>query len=212
MEAMGEVNTDHDSLLDHLAVCSDCRTEEIELAQVAGVLALTAPETVDGRGRPGEAMPGDGRTCSLDAAVAEVLSDSDDPSEQPRAQSRRRIIAAALAIAAVATVVVTVSLAGNGTNRSRTVALAGPSEGHATAVLTQEEWGTSVTLTDSTTRPSQVLTVLMKTEYGRLWPAGSYHVTGSRGVRITLACALPLNQIRSVSVIDATGQVVLASS
>jgi len=213
MEAMDEVVANHRALLDHLAVCPDCRTEEIELTQIAGALALIAPGAPEEWGHPGEAMSGDGRTGSLDAAVARVLSASEDLSEPRRALSRRRVVAAALAMAAVAIVVVgAVSLAGNGTNRSRTVALVGPSEGQATAVLTQEAWGTSITLTDSTTRPNQVLTVSMKTEYGRLWPAGSYHVTGTTGVRITLACALPLGQIQSISVTDATGQVVLAST
>ena len=51
----------------------------------------------------------------------------------------------------------------------------------------------------------------MTTEWGSPWAVGSYRATTSHGVTVTLACGLPLDQIRSISVTDTKGRVILTS-
>jgi hypothetical protein len=95
---------------------------------------------------------------------------------------------------------------------TRTVALTGAGGAHATAVLTAESWGTSVTLTEPATRWGQLLTVSMAGYDGSPWNAGSYWATTSHGVTVTMACALQINRIRSIAVTDTAGHTVLTGA
>ncbi len=213
LEAVGHVDVaSHGDLLKHLDECALCHSEAIELAQAAGTLALVDPEVAELIGQSGEVIVDDGRTSSLDAPFAGVLASGGEPREARLPRFPRRLIASVLAVAVAALVVVgAISLSGHGANGSHTLTLVGSQGSRATAVLTPEAWGTSVALSGPAERSSQILNVSMTTVWGRPWAVGSYRATTAHGVTVTLACALPLNQIRSISVTDASGHVVLAS-
>jgi len=121
------------------------------------------------------------------------------------------VLVPVLAVAAAVLLVVgSVGLARADHPVTRTVALSGPDGVHATAVLTAESWGTSVTLTQPAARWGQVLTVSMATDYGHPWNAGSYWAATDHAVTVTLACALPVDRIRTIAVTGTGGGVVLA--
>ncbi len=216
----------------HLDVCSGCRADAAELSETVGALAWVGPALAEELARPDTPVSDAVPTGDLDAAVAEILArdgstDADTagdadargthrPAPAPVSARRgrgRRVLAPVLAVAAVALLVVgSLGLAGHGSPATRTVALSGPGGGRATAVLTSESWGTSVRLTTPGGQANRVLTVSMTTEYGRSWNAGSYRAVASHGVTVTLACALPVDQIRTIAVTDAGGQVVLTGN
>jgi len=199
---------------DHLEGCADCRAEVDGLAMAAGALAWVDPAASEELGRPDVPAPRVEPTRSLDMAVAEILAQ--DPVEADRGGTasdlgrRHRVLVAVVAVAAAVLLVLgTVSLTGPTGPETRSIALSGSGGVHATAVLTAESWGTSVTLTQPAARLSQVLTVSMAGEYGSPWNAGSYSVTTSHGVTVTLACALPIDQIKMIAITDSTGRTVL---
>ncbi len=66
-------------------------------------------------------------------------------------------------------------------------------------------------LTDHVETAPQVLTVVMRTTYSRPWLAGTYWSKAGGDVRVTLGCALPIAEIRSVTVIDSSGHQILQS-
>jgi hypothetical protein len=119
------------------------------------------------------------------------------------------LVAVVSMAAAVLLVLGAVSLTRPSGPETRSIALSGAGGAHATAVLTAESWGTSVTLTQPAARWSQVLTVSMAGAYGSPWNAGSYWVTTSHGVTVTLACALSIDRIKMVAVTDSTGRTVM---
>ena len=122
-----------------------------------------------------------------------------------------KVLVPVLAVAAAGLLVVgAVGLSRHAAPTTRSVALSGPGGAHASAVLTAETWGTSVTLTQPAERWGEVLTVSMASDYGQPWNAGSYWVGTSRGVTVVLACALPVDRIRTIAVTGARGEVVLA--
>jgi len=201
-------------LNDHLETCADCRAEVDGLARAAGALAWVDPAGSEELGRPEVPTADAGPSRSLDMAVAEILAqrpeDADLEKRLPDPRLRHRALVAVVAMAAAVLLVLGgVSLSHPSGPETRSVALSGSGGAHATAVLTAESWGTSVTLTQPAARWSQVLTVSMAGRYGSPWNAGSYTVTTSRGVTVTLACALPIDQIKMIAVTDSTGRTVM---
>lgn len=230
-DAVGRLSAAERADLDaHLAGCAGCRADAADVARATAALAWIGPSVADELVRSGgtgtEVVP----TVALDAAVAGILSGRDGsagaptgvpgqgPSTDGRARPtgvrrtvRQRILAPAMAVAAAALVISgALTVAGGPAPVSRTVVLSGPAGAHATATLTDESWGTSMTLTDPGGRADQVLAVSMATEYGHRWDVGSYWVTLAHGATVTVACALPADQIRTIEVTDPAGHVVLA--
>ena len=197
----------------HLVGCAMCRTERDELARAAGALAWVDPGVAAELGRSGRPVPADGPTPALDAAVAGILAIAPGrgPSRGPRPRRRTRVLVSVLAAAALV-VAVAVGLSWGPAPTTRIVVLSGPGGAHATAVLTAEAWGTSVALTQPAARWGQVLTVSMSADHGYPWGAGSYWAGTSHGVTVTLACALPVDRIRTITVTDAGGRVVLSGA
>lgn len=157
------------------------------------------------------AMP----TRSLDLAVAEILAQDDTVSEisssVPDPRWRHQALVAVVAMAGVVLLGLgALSLSRPSAPETRSIALTGSGGAHATALLTAESWGTSVTLTEPAARWSQVLTVSMAGAYGSPWNAGSYWATTSHGVTVTLACTLPIDRIKMIAVTDSTGRTVMA--
>jgi hypothetical protein len=146
------------------------------------------------------------RPATLDAEVLDMLSEMDH-----RARRRHLVLAAAAVAAVVVAVVATLGLLHAAPAGSRTVALHGQGGNYGTALLVPEPWGTSIRLSDHGAPVSRELTVSMRTEYGGRWVAGSYRSREAEATHVTLACALPLQQISSISVTDTSGRVVLHS-
>lgn len=229
-DAVARISAGEQLALDaHLAGCGACRADAAEVSAAVGALAWIGPAVADELGRTGGVGTDVVPTGALDAAVAGILAGSvgqggaDAVSfhpwagvpaatgEQVPGTLRQRALAPVLAVAAAALLMSGVFAAsGHGAGVTRSMGLAGPAGAHATALLTAESWGTSVTLVDPAGRDDRVLTVSMTTEYGHRWDVGSYRVTTSHGVTVTLACALPVDQIQTIAVTDATGHVVLA--
>ena len=150
------------------------------------------------------------RPSALDHTVLSMLA-APDPDRLRRSRRARRVWAGLAVAAAVLVVVGTLGLLHHPSPGTRTVALHGPGGGHGTAVLVPEAWGTAIELTDSGAGPSEILTVSMRTEYGHLWLAGTYRSTATGGVRVTLACALPVAQIDAIAITNSAGHEVLHS-
>jgi hypothetical protein len=212
MEAVGQLDEpDRAELRAHIRGCERCHADRTALSEVVVALALADCAALDESVLLGPAPPRELRPASLDTAVLAMLSGPNSDSASSRRTHRRRQVWAGVAAAAVVIVVGTLALLHQETTGSRTVALRGAHGDSGTAILVPEAWGTSIQLTDHGEHASQILTVLMGTEYGRAWLAGSYRSVAAGEVRVTLACALPIERIGSISVTDSTGQVVLHS-
>jgi hypothetical protein len=201
----------------HLEICPKCRAEADGLARAADALAWVDPAVAAELARTDVPVADAEPTRALDLAVAEILArdpeDTGDGVESPQVRRRHRYLIPVLAVAAAVVllaVVGAVNLSRPAAPVTRSVALSGSGGAHATAVLTAESWGTSVTLTEPATRQNQLLTVSMTGQYGSSWNAGSYWGSASHGVTVTLACALPINRIRTIAVTDPAGRSVLA--
>ena len=82
---------------------------------------------------------------------------------------------------------------------------------HATAQLTAEPFGTSITLVTSGQRAGQTLWVAMRTRNGQWWEAGTYR-TAAGSVRVTMSvCALHPADITGVRIVDGADHEVLGS-
>ena len=88
------------------------------------------------------------------------------------------------------------------------MALSGLPGVHATARLTAEPWGTAMELRESGQPSGEVLSVSLRTVSGTWWQTGTYRTAGG-SVRVTMACALRLSDIKSIWVRASTGHVVM---
>jgi hypothetical protein len=206
MEAVGQLDhDDREDLRAHVEDCLQCQTDRHELSRVVGALALVDGSTVGDPFVPAVVPTEEPRPVTLDAEVLEMLSQMDN-------RARRRHLAwAAAAAAAVLAVVGTLGLLHLAPAGSRTVALHGQGGNYGTALLVPEPWGTSIQLSDHGERVSRELIVSMRAEYGGRWVAGTYRSRKAGEMNVTLACALPVQQISSIAVTDTGGHVVLHS-
>ena len=209
MDAVGQLDeVDLAGLRAHVAGCAQCQTDRPELCGVVDALALVDGSTMGDAVAPiGQSDP-EVRPATLDAAVLTMLAGVD----RRRWTHRRQLAWAAAAVAAGVIVVIGVlGFLHQAPPGSRTVALRGHGGNHATAVLVPEAWGTTIQLSDQGDPASRDLTVSMRTEYGSQWVAGSYRSIRGGNLKVTLACALPIQQIDSISVTDGSGRTVLHS-
>ena len=213
MEAVGQVNgPDGDELRAHVRGCEQCQADRSELSELVAVLALADDRAFDESDLLGPTPPRELRTASLDRAMLTKFSGPEAGSAPTHHTERHRQVWAAVAVAAVAIMVIgTLSILHHGTTGLRTVALRGPSGNYGTAILVPEAWGTSIELTVHGEQANQISTVSMSTEYHRTWLAGTYRSVATGEVRVTLACALPIQQIDTIMVTDPNGQEVLHS-
>jgi len=204
MEAVGQLNdVDREDLQAHVDGCSQCQIDRHELSRVVGALALVDGSAVGDPFVPAVPPKERPRPATLDTEVLGMLSEADS-------RTRRRHLAWAAAIAAtVAAVVGSLALLHLAPAGSRTVALHGQGGNYGTALLVPEPWGTTIQLSDHGEPVSRELVVSMRTEYGGRWVAGSYRSRAAEEMNVTLACALPIQQISSISVTDTSGHVVL---
>jgi hypothetical protein len=91
------------------------------------------------------------------------------------------------------------------------VALRGASTVKASAVLMGESWGTKVDLHESGLPGGGVYTVSMSTSSGTWWTAGTYRTVAGEVVDATMTCAVSLEKITGVRVLNGAGKTVLSS-
>jgi len=196
LEVVGQLGeAERVALVAHIDGCPSCREERRDLLTLAAVLPAGDPAHLAEPEVP----------FSLRAAVLGRL----------RAEARRhrrtrgtRLVLGAVAAVALAAVVLVLTLAGPSGPVTTTVALRGLPGVHATMRLTAEPWGTAMELRESGQRPGEVLSVATRTASGAWWPTGTYRTVGS-SVRVTMACALKLDDITGVWIRDHAGAVVL---
>ena len=125
-----------------------------------------------------------------------------------RRAQRSRYVVGSVAATLVAATVLALTLAWPSGPVTKTVALHGLPEVHATARLTAEPWGTAMELHESGQPPGEVLMVSVRTVSGSWWQTGTYRTVGD-SLRVTMACALKMSKIVGVWVRDGTGRVVM---
>ncbi len=196
MEVVGQLSTPERAALGaHVEGCSSCRDERRELMMLPAVLGAADPDHFDAH-----ELPFALRSAMLDRLRAEEKAE--------RRAHRSRYLVGSVAAAVVAAAVLTLTLAWPSGPVTKTVALQGLPEVHATARLTSEPWGTAMELHESGQPPGEVLSVSVRTVSGSWWQTGTYRTVGS-SLRVTMACALQMSKIRSVWVRDSTGHVVM---
>jgi len=196
MEVVGQLSTPERAALGaHVEGCGSCRDERRELMTLPTVLGAADPDHFDEN-----ELPFTLRRAVLDRLRAEERAE--------RRAHRSRYVVGTVAAAVVAAAVVTLTLAWPSGPVTKTVALEGLPEVHATARLTSEPWGTAMELHETGQPPGEVLSVSVRTVSGSWWQTGTYRTVGS-SLRVTMACALQMSKIRSVWVRDHMGRVVM---
>ena len=208
VDAVGQLDeADREDLHAHVDGCLQCQADSHDLSSVVGALALVDDSTMGDPLAPVNQPTEDPRPATLDDAVMRMFAEEDTSG-----RTRRRHMAWAGAVAAAVIVVIgAVGLLHLSPTGSRTVALHGQGGNYGTALLVPEAWGTTIQLSDHGEPVSRDLIVSMRTEYGSQWVAGSYQSTAAGELKVTLACALPIEKISSISVTDTSGHVVLHS-
>jgi anti-sigma factor RsiW len=195
MEVVGQLSVDERVALGaHTEGCSACRDERQDLSMLSMVLGAADPDHFN---EP--ELPFGLQTAVLDRLRAEER-------RERRTHRARYMVSAAAAV--VAALVLTLTLAWPSGTVTRTLALEGAHDVHATARLTAEPWGTEMELRESGQPPGQVLSVSVRTVSGSWWQTGTYRTVGS-SVRITMSCALQLSLIKGVWIHDHAGHTVL---
>jgi hypothetical protein len=214
LEAVGQLDrADRSELVAHTGGCRECREDRADLAAVVRALDLIDGaifgQTYSLEGAPEQVSEA---SAARDTAGLTLLTNPRPGSSGGGGTIRRSLLVTMTAVAAIAVVVVgALALSGHPSLPTRTVALHGHDGAYGTAVLVAKPWGTSIDLSDRGQRSRQILTVSMQAEYGRAWTAGSFNSGDAGGVRVTLACALPIRQIRRVVVMNSSGNEILHS-
>jgi hypothetical protein len=196
MEVVNQLTVDERVALGaHTEGCQACRDERQELTVLSMVLGAADPNHFNER-----EVPFGLQTAVLDRLRAEE--------RRERRLHRSRVVLGSAAAAVVVAVVMALTLAWPSGPETRTVALNGQPTVHATARLTAEPWGTAVELHEVGQPGGEVLSVAVRTEAGSWWQMGTYRPDGS-SVRVTMACALKLSDIKSIWVRDHNGAILM---
>jgi anti-sigma factor RsiW len=201
MQLFGDLTSDERTGLNaHLEGCAACQEVARELGETAAMLKFVDPSAVE-------------PTAHVSPELSErVLGDLRRAGERERRRRRTGVVSLCIAGAAAAALVLVVALSsGTSTVPSRTLALEGSSSVKASAVLVNEPWGTSLTLSEDGLPGGGVYTVSMKTATGAWWTAGTYRSVSGETVRATMSCAVSLAHITGLRVVNAQGQTVLTS-
>ena len=189
-------------LLAHLDGCASCREVDRELRETAGVLAFVDRDTV-------------GETAHVPAALTErVLGTLHEDARAARRRHRVRLGAVVGGVGAIAAslALVLVLASPAPTGGSRTVVLSGSGRASATAVLTSQSWGTSISFAERGLPAGGAYEVDMRTSSGRWWSTGSFGPADGRAVGpVSMACYVPMRQVTGIRVTNAAGASVLES-
>jgi hypothetical protein len=203
LDALGRLDpADRPGLDVHLDGCPACRADALELTGAAAALTLADPTHL-ADDDPGPAGPAGLATTVLTALGRET--------RRHRRQRRLATAGAGLLAVAAASVALVLTLGATDPGGARTLTLTGTPGVQASARLLPESWGTRIDLDERGQGPGQVLTVSMRSEYGVRWLAGTYRTSGTGELQVTLACALPAEEITGLTVTDSAGHDVLQS-
>jgi anti-sigma factor RsiW len=202
MHVFGDLSIEEETgLLAHLEGCAECHVIAEEIARTYQDLGFVDPLAVE-----------------LTAAVPpelfdRVLGDLHDAGVVQRRRRRLRVAAlAGLGAVAASLILVGVFTAHPVTSPAqRTVTLRGAPTVRASAVLIDESWGTRVDLHENGLPGGHVYTVTMKTASGTWWTAGTYRSVAGEPVEVTMACAVSLEKITGIRVLNGAGAAVLTS-
>ena len=187
-------------LLAHLEGCVECRVTVDEMNETVTWLGLVNHEAIESTAMVPPQL--------FDAVLGELH-------HAGLTQRRRRIVRTALFVGVAAAAISLIFAGLIDTNPStppqRAVALHGASTVRASAVLLRESWGTTINLNERGLPGGQVYTVSMETSAGRWWTAGTYRSVAGKSVSATMACAVSLNKISGVRVVNGSGVTVLSS-
>jgi len=196
MEVVGQLSVDERVALSaHTEGCQACRDERHDLMMLSMVLGTADPDRFNDH-----ELPFGLQTAVLDRLRAEE--------RRERRARRSRYVVGSAAAAVVVAVVLAVTLAWPSGPTTKTVVLVGLPKVHATARLTAEPWGTAMDMRESGQPAREVLTVYVRTVSGSWWQTGTYSTAGS-SVRVTMACALKMSEIKSIWVRAHDGRVVM---
>ncbi len=185
MEVVGQLSvSERVALSAHTEGCRSCRDERQDLLALATVLGAADPDRIID-----DEVPFQLQTAVLDRLRVEE--------RRERRAHRSRYVVASAAAAVLAAVVLAVTLAWPSGPVTTTVALVGLPKVQATARLTAEPWGTAMDLHESGQPSGEVLSVFVRTVSGSWWQTGTYRTVGT-SVRVTMACALKMSEIKSV--------------
>jgi predicted anti-sigma-YlaC factor YlaD len=210
MRSLGGLSSDEGTALDaHLEGCAECVSLAEEMASTVAMLAYVDPGSIE-------------PTALVAPELAQrVLGDLHRAGALQR-RRRRVVTGAASFVGAIAAALILITVL-SGTSPStahRTLALAPTAAASltahpsvtASAVLVDQSWGTSVDFSERGLPGDGVYTVSMKTAAGTWWTAGTYRSISGRTVSATMACAVAMNDITGLRVVNAKGVTVLTSA
>jgi hypothetical protein len=203
MRLFGDLSANEEAaLLAHLEGCADCQGIAKEFAQTHHLLSYVDPAAV----APTAAVPAQ--------LTDKVLRDLRHGGALQR-RRRRATLAATVGVGLIAASLIFAGLFSGSTvakpNTQRTVALSGLAAVRASAVLSARPWGTSLTMHEQGLPGGNVYTVSMETAKGTWWVAGTYRSVAGQTVDATMSCAVPLDKITGLRVLNSAGTIVLTS-
>ena len=203
MHVFGDLSGDETTgLLAHLEGCAECRGVADEMVTTFSLLRYVDPTTVE----PTASVP-----MGLTNRVLGNLR-SGALVQRRRQRVRAAGIGVVGALAAAIVLVIVFSSGGAPTKPvERTLAMRGTTSASASAVLIARNWGTSLDLHEQGLPGGGVYTVSMETAKGAWWTAGTYRSVGGRAVNATMACAVSMEQITGIRVVNGSGVTVLSS-
>lgn len=200
MRAFGDLSEEVTGLDAHIEGCAACRDLSQELMDTAAMLQYVEPSAVE-------------PTARVPAALsARVLGELQRAGRRERRRRRAGVgVLVVAGAAACAVVLAFVFSASTPAPISRTLTLKGAASVSASAVLVDESWGTSLTLSERGLPGGEVYTVSMKTATGAWWTAGTYRSVAGAEVHATMSCAVSLAHITGLRVVNDNGTTVLSS-
>ena len=202
MHVFGDLSVNEEvALLAHLEGCDDCRALASEMTETFSLL-----EHVDA------------------GAIAASTSVSPELSQRVLrdlhrvgVHQRRTRIVRVVSVACVGAIAASLIFVGLFTAKSapaplqRTVALRGAASVKASAELVAQPWGTTVKLRERGLPSGTLYTVSMESDNGTWWTAGTYRSTSGKTVNATMTCAVALQRITNVRVVNGAGVMVLSN-
>jgi hypothetical protein len=188
-------------LLAHLDGCAECQAIASELTETVAMLKYVDRSSVE----PTASVP--------PSLTGRVLGDLHEVGVVQR-RRRRRVAAMTGLVGALAAALILVAVFSSSraaTPSERAMALNGASSVSASALLVKQAWGTSLQLRESGLPGGHVYTVSMETKSGRWWTAGTYRSVNGEAVFATMACAVSLDRITGVRVVNSAGATVASS-
>jgi hypothetical protein len=203
MRQFGDLSANEGAgLFAHLEGCADCQGVAKEFAQTHHLLSYVDPAAV----APTAAVPAQ--------LTDKVLRDLRRGGTLQR-RRRRATLTAAVGVGLIAASLIFAGLFSGSTvakpNTQRTLALRGLTAVRASAVLSARPWGTSLTMHEQGLPGGNVYTVSMRTAKGTWWIAGTYRSVAGQTVDATMSCAVPLDKITGLRVLNSAGTIVLSS-